>query len=171
MTTALHDLMTATPGLVCRDDPEPFFSDNPIERHYAAGLCTSCPLLLACGQHAIEANEAHGVWGGMDLDARRNGCGTQLGFFRHAGRGETPCPACRAAHEETVRLDRIRQLAEIHAVGGSVWGRRCTGSWGSGRVTGVGRLWRVSLQGSVRAPGGPLSGRVRRPRRPVPSIS
>jgi len=120
--TTLHDLMIRTPGLPCRDDPEPFFSDHPIDRHYAASLCHTCPLLLACGQYATQTRQQFGVWGGMDLHTRELGCGTNRGFFAHCGRGETPCAPCRAAHEEALAEDRRRRLDVEHRKGGTVWG-------------------------------------------------
>lgn len=32
----------------------------------AKALCMTCPVVAACGSHAIAAREPHGVWGGLD---------------------------------------------------------------------------------------------------------
>lgn len=120
--TTLHQLTTTTPGLPCRTDTEPFFSTNPTERHYATQLCRPCPLLLACLHHALAADEQHGVWGGLDFEARVIGCGTDRGFRRHRRRGEVACVACQAAHDDAVMADRVRRLGVEHGLGGSVRG-------------------------------------------------
>ncbi|GGQ48628.1 WhiB family transcriptional regulator [Streptomyces asoensis] len=120
--TSLHDLMTRTPGLPCRLDPDPFFSSSPTDRQYAARQCHGCPLLLACMRHALAADEQHGVWGGVDFEARATGCGTERGYRVHIRRGTAVDSMCQAAHDEFVEADRRRRLAEAHAVGGTVRG-------------------------------------------------
>lgn len=122
MTTTLHDLTATTPGLPCRTEYQPFFSTDPMERHYATQLCRACPLLLACLREALAADEQHGVWGGMDFEARVIGCGTPRGFRKHRRRGEVACVACQAAHDGAVETDRRRRLGAEHALGGSVRG-------------------------------------------------
>lgn len=122
MTAALHDLMNHTEGLPCREDSEPFFSDNPAFRRYAARQCRRCPLLLACMRYALDAGEKHGVWGGVDFESRTVGCGTDRGYWSHKSRREDVCAACLAAHEEVVDADRRRRLAAEHGLGGSVRG-------------------------------------------------
>ncbi|MGW2210144.1 WhiB family transcriptional regulator [Streptomyces sp. NPDC001781] len=121
--TSLHDLTARTPGLPCRTDPEPWFSPDPTARQYAVQQCrTACPLLAACLQHAFTAGEQSGVWGGVDMDARTIGCGTERGFRVHKRRSEEPCESCQAAHDEAVETDRRRRLAAEHAAGGSLRG-------------------------------------------------
>ncbi|WP_435252205.1 WhiB family transcriptional regulator [Streptomyces tendae] len=120
--TTLHDLMIRTPGLPCRLDPDAWFSTDATERHGAARQCHACPLLLACQQHALANREQHGVWGGVDFEARAAGCGTDRGFQAHRTRGEQPCPLCRAAHDEAVEVERRRLLAVAHAAGGTARG-------------------------------------------------
>jgi len=120
--TSLHDLMTRTAGLPCREQPEPFFSPDQAERQYAARECHRCPLLLACMRHALAADERWGVWGGVDFEARAAGCGTERGYANHKRQQEAVCSACQAAHEETVEANRLRILAREHAAGGSIRG-------------------------------------------------
>lgn len=118
----LHQLAATTPGLPCRTDMSLWFSTDPIERHDAAQQCRHCPLLLACMQDALARDEQHGVWGGIDMEARAVGCGSERGYRRHVRRRETPCPGCRAAHDAAVEADRRRRLAVEHAAGGTVRG-------------------------------------------------
>lgn len=122
MTSALHDLMTRTPGLPCRDEPAPWFSPDANDRRYAARQCHACPLLLACMRYALDADEQHGVWGGVDFEARAMGCGTERGYQIHIRRKEQVCPRCQAAHDEAVEANRRRILAEAHAAGGTIRG-------------------------------------------------
>ena len=120
--TSLADLTATTPGLPCRTDPDAFFSPDPVERSYAARECHRCPLLLECMRYALAADEQHGVWGGVDFEARAMGCGTERGYQIHIRRKEPVCPRCRAAHDERVEANR-RQLLEVaHRAGGTVRG-------------------------------------------------
>lgn len=120
--TTLHQLTATTPGLPCREDPAPFFSTDANERRYAARQCHGCPLLLACQHYALKAKEQHGVWGGVDFEARAMGCGTERGYQIHKRRKETVCPQCQAAHDEAVEANRLRILAREHAAGGTTRG-------------------------------------------------
>jgi hypothetical protein len=122
VTSSLHDLMTRTPDLPCRTNPEPFFSDDPTERQYAAKQCHRCPLLLACMRHALAADEQHGVWGGVDFEARAMGCGTERGYQIHIRRKEPACALCRTAHDERVEANRRHLLEVAHRAGGTVRG-------------------------------------------------
>jgi hypothetical protein len=38
----------------------------------AVAICNRCPTLKACRQHALEHRIAHGIWGGLTVDERRN---------------------------------------------------------------------------------------------------
>lgn len=118
----LHDLAARTPGLPCRTDMALWFSTDPSERHNAAQQCRACPLLLACMQDALAREERHGVWGGVDFEARAAGCGTERGYANHKRQQEPACPACQAAHDEAVEANRRRILAREHAAGGSIRG-------------------------------------------------
>ncbi|WTC56871.1 WhiB family transcriptional regulator [Streptomyces cellulosae] len=124
--TSLYDLMNRTPGLPCRTHTtpttDPWFSTDPTERQDAARQCHRCPLLLACMQDALARREQHGVWGGVDFQARATGCGTDRGYRSHRSRGEKACPACQAAYDEAVEANRRRILAEAHAAGGTMRG-------------------------------------------------
>lgn len=121
--TDLMSLMTSTPGLPCRDEPDAFYSSDATERAYAARQCQQrCPLILACMRYALEGDEQHGVWGGVDFEARAMGCGTERGYQVHIRRREDVCPRCRAAHDEAVEANRRRLLAEAHRAGGTVRG-------------------------------------------------
>jgi hypothetical protein len=51
----------------CKDNPGPYMDwdeDSIPTRERAAELCSGCPFLRACGNHAIAAQEPHGIWGG-----------------------------------------------------------------------------------------------------------
>jgi len=120
--TSLNDLTATTPGLPCRLDPDPFFSADPTERQYAAKQCHRCPLLLECMRYALAADEQHGVWGGVDMEARAMGCGTERGYQTHVRRKEPVCALCRAAHDERVEANRRHLLEVAHRAGGTVRG-------------------------------------------------
>lgn len=64
----------------CRTaDPALFFGPNRFEpkrerlarEEQAIAICRSCPCMPACRQHAVEAGEAYGVWGGLGETDRR----------------------------------------------------------------------------------------------------
>lgn len=38
---------------------------------HAKRVCRKCPVKEACLRHALEANETHGVWGGLSEEERR----------------------------------------------------------------------------------------------------
>jgi WhiB family redox-sensing transcriptional regulator len=84
------------------DDPDRWWKDLPrghanaveFARKRAADLCGGCPVLEQCRWYAIEAGEAHGVWGGLsDVDRA----------LRHPGRSSRArlrplsVPTCSAA--------------------------------------------------------------------------
>ncbi|PWI08347.1 hypothetical protein DIZ27_23195 [Streptomyces sp. NWU339] len=139
--TALHDLMIRTPGLPCRLDPEPFFSDNTRERDAAVRACQPCPLRDACAEFAIAEREPYGVWGGTTAADRRSfadgrpwrfdeqgrlrqACGSESAYRAHHTYREKPgvdCVGgdCVAAHEAVVEARRRERLAEEHAKGGT----------------------------------------------------
>ncbi|MFE1264429.1 WhiB family transcriptional regulator [Streptomyces albogriseolus] len=120
--TSLHDLMNRTPGLPCRLDPDPFFSDFALDRRYAARQCGTCPLLLACRLYALESGQRWGVWGGVDMTAVPTYCGTERGYRMHVRDGEAACEPCMDAHAALVEKRRREQLAQEHAAGGTVRG-------------------------------------------------
>ena len=120
--TTLADLTARTPGLPCRLDPEPWFSTAAADRRYAARQCHACPLLLDCMWYALDTQQQHGVWGGVDFEARAMGCGTERGYQIHIRRKEPACPLCQGAHDEAVEANRRRLLAEAHKAGGTVRG-------------------------------------------------
>ncbi|MFF1282187.1 WhiB family transcriptional regulator [Streptomyces sp. NPDC058299] len=111
-----------TPAVPCRTDPGPWFSPDPAERSYAARQCHPCPLLLDCMRQALAAGEQHGVWGGVDFEARARGCGTERGYRAHRRRSEQPCDPCQAAYDEALETNRRRILADAHAAGGTARG-------------------------------------------------
>jgi WhiB family redox-sensing transcriptional regulator len=50
--------------LPCRDDPELFFAESPVDVEFAKSLCGSCAGRIACLAGAIARAEPWGVWGG-----------------------------------------------------------------------------------------------------------
>ena len=45
-------------------------AEHTAERALAVKWCRGCPVLVLCGQAAIERDERFGVWGGVDRSAR-----------------------------------------------------------------------------------------------------
>jgi WhiB family redox-sensing transcriptional regulator len=65
-------------GPACRDRGDIFFLENLFEpasrkaaEEFAKELCKECPLLRACGEYALAANETEGIWAGMNPSERR----------------------------------------------------------------------------------------------------
>lgn len=64
----------------CRDvDPETFFSPEsergPRRRAreaVAKALCSQCPVVAECLDHALEVREPYGVWGGLNATEREH---------------------------------------------------------------------------------------------------
>lgn len=42
-----------------------FDSDEPSAMNAAKQICRGCPVLRQCRDHAVTANEPHGVWGAL----------------------------------------------------------------------------------------------------------
>lgn len=48
----------------CREDPELWFAEAPVDVELAKELCQSCPVRAECLAGALERREPWGVWGG-----------------------------------------------------------------------------------------------------------
>lgn len=48
-----------------------FFPQNRQEEREALAICSMCPVVDECLQHALESNERFGVWGGTTERQRR----------------------------------------------------------------------------------------------------
>lgn len=48
-----------------------FFPQNREEEREALAICSICPVVEDCLQHALESNERFGVWGGTTERQRR----------------------------------------------------------------------------------------------------
>jgi len=46
-------------------------SARAVREERAKRICAVCPVVEQCRQHALEAQEPYGVWGGMGEDERR----------------------------------------------------------------------------------------------------
>ncbi len=56
----------------CRDaDPDIFFGATKEETKQALALCGVCPVRSDCLEHALEARERFGIWGGTTESERR----------------------------------------------------------------------------------------------------
>lgn len=59
----------------CRDtDAELWFIEKEVPGNtykVAVQLCQTCPVMKQCGEYAIEAEEMHGIWGGLTVMQRR----------------------------------------------------------------------------------------------------
>lgn len=59
------------PGALCAQvDPELWFPDKGDPAEKAKAICRRCPEQAACLAWALEAGEAHGVWGGLAPEER-----------------------------------------------------------------------------------------------------
>jgi WhiB family transcriptional regulator, redox-sensing transcriptional regulator len=55
----------------CRgEDPDLFFSSDPVDIMKAQQVCARCPVKLQCHARAEANNEQFGIWAGVDRDAR-----------------------------------------------------------------------------------------------------
>lgn len=56
----------------CREvDPDIFYPDKGESVALAKKICAVCPVVDRCLDHAIDANEAWGVWGGLSRRERQ----------------------------------------------------------------------------------------------------
>jgi hypothetical protein len=55
----------------CQTNPDLFFSDDDASKSIAKGVCSSCPVRVACKKTAFENREKHGIWGGVDMSTAR----------------------------------------------------------------------------------------------------
>jgi WhiB family transcriptional regulator, redox-sensing transcriptional regulator len=69
------DLRATESALCRREDPELWFPQSKGRRskkpHPAVVICHRCPIQQACLQHALDADERHGIWGGLTEAERR----------------------------------------------------------------------------------------------------
>jgi Transcription factor WhiB len=117
----------------CYRRPELYITNRPTpgrrRTRAAKTLCALCPVQQECADWAIDTAEPEGIWGGLTPDeraaARPPACGTETAWRRHVARSEG-CHACREAHDERLRADRLERLAVEHAgpEGGSLAGYR-----------------------------------------------
>lgn len=59
---------------LCRHEPvETFFPEKKFPHNTAAAkaICRDCPVSAECLQYALNRNERHGVWGGLNDKERR----------------------------------------------------------------------------------------------------
>ncbi|WP_307090846.1 WhiB family transcriptional regulator [Rhodococcus sp. SORGH_AS_0301] len=55
----------------CRNHAcDPFFAEDPSSEALAKQICSGCPVLQTCRQHAIICNEPYGIWGGLKPEER-----------------------------------------------------------------------------------------------------
>ena len=96
----------------------------------AKAVCATCPVRTACLQHALDADEQYGVWGGCTEGERRAiatgqplptrtpkpiNHGTVGGHHAHRRRGEDPCDACREAKRADDRDKYHQRKAQVAA--------------------------------------------------------
>ena len=53
------------------DDPDVFFPEQYTPTEAARQVCASCLVRIECLQHAIDGQEAHGIFGGLSVAERR----------------------------------------------------------------------------------------------------
>lgn len=113
-------------------EPGMFFPDPGVNiGHVIRDVCSQCPVRAHCLQHAMNADELFGVWGGTNENERRTlrvgqslAAGRPIhpgrvrepinhggvgGYSTHMRRGESPCDACKEAHN-AANATRRRKL-------------------------------------------------------------
>jgi WhiB family redox-sensing transcriptional regulator len=59
----------------CAQVPDVFYPEDGLQpsasTKLAKEICERCPIMNECAQYALEANETHGIWGGMTAFERR----------------------------------------------------------------------------------------------------
>lgn len=115
----------------CRHhDPELFFppekGGDPRIWDAPRAVCTPCPVKEACLRAALDADEDHGMFGGLDpferrrIQARRKRQrrperllvhGTPAGYQRHRRDREPACPSCHEAMLQASRRAYARKVA------------------------------------------------------------
>ena len=60
----------------CKEtDPEIFYperGDSTLDTLAAKRICLKCEVRVECLQYAVDNNEQHGIWGGLNEKARRH---------------------------------------------------------------------------------------------------
>ena len=126
---------------ICRQvDPELFFPSSSNDAtdglittiRRAKVICQQCPVQLQCLDAALENNERHGIWGGINFGTSRSraredlriqrrvtprdddehGGTTDAGARRHYRKGERPCFACAEAALQYGRSRPARMRAD-----------------------------------------------------------
>jgi len=108
--------LTLTGALCAQVDPALWFPAKGESNTAAKKICHRCDIEAACLADALADPELEGVWGGTTFRERQTmralagpsvrpiKHGTEGGAKTHRRRGETACPACRAA--EAVARER-----------------------------------------------------------------
>jgi hypothetical protein len=102
-------------GAACRDaDPLLFESVNPLDHIEAAGICATCPALMACdallaeqyGTLARHGGGPVGTWAGqlVGTKSKPREHGTERGWGQHRHYRERTCQDCRLAHNQHIRV-------------------------------------------------------------------
>lgn len=59
-------------GAACREhDPDLWFPVAGMHNAVAQAICDSCPVRERCADYAEDMREQHGVWGGLNVEQRR----------------------------------------------------------------------------------------------------
>ncbi len=106
----------------CRGaNPTIFYTDTPGRdtTGRARQICAGCPVRAECLVWAVQCDEQHGIWAGLDEDERRRlvrqlhteriphiDHGTNAGFQTHTRLGVPPCARCRDAHARYLQFTR-----------------------------------------------------------------
>lgn len=68
---SLIEISWRTRGACNGLSPDIFFPDSEEASEEAIAICTSCPVRVACLEHALASREKEGVWGGTTARERR----------------------------------------------------------------------------------------------------
>lgn len=102
-----------------------FFARSAEDRYAARAVCLSvCPVRWKCLQFALESQEIHGIWGGVDdYEIRRALSVDHLG--QPARRARAPrCPYCVKSNLSTIEKKRARNRVRCDTCHLEWWIRR-----------------------------------------------
>lgn len=132
LSAVLDAIGAAAAEPACAGAPDPDLWFRPRSEEEAKAVCAACPVRAECLQHAIDREEAFGVWGGLDPSERRllieygktltcGGCdqdrsAAEFGSDGNGGHRGT-CLGCTAAAERERRHRRKERYAAPAASG------------------------------------------------------
>lgn len=107
------DLPTTGAEPCAQVDPDLFFIDDSPTldswKPYLQGLCSACPILEECREHAIK-HEEYGFWGGMSQDERKAERRRRGIILESVSRWNQRVTSERERNRKKVETDDLRRL-------------------------------------------------------------